>query len=101
MLCGQPADELHHVTARYAGEFLDPELLVPLCKHCHDLVHRACREWGFEAMGDPALARARRLQVLFVFAGYCDEPVLLSPEVCDAVVACLGRVAEALEVRCR
>jgi hypothetical protein len=76
---------------------LDVHFVIPVCKACHVRIHRAWREWGFDAITNPALARVRRLQVLFVR----DEPILLSPDVCRGIVACLGRVAEALESRCR
>ncbi len=39
--CGRPADELHHPTARVAGEgspYLDPDFRVPACHDDHALV---------------------------------------------------------------
>jgi hypothetical protein len=96
LLCEHLAMELHHVTTWQ----LDADLVIPVCKSCHAQVHRAWREWGFDAIEDPALARVRRLQVLFVGLGYLDEPAALPTSVCLAIVASLGRVAEAWEKPC-
>jgi len=38
-MCGQPADDDHHLTGRGSdGKYLDPELTAPLCHDCHELV---------------------------------------------------------------
>jgi hypothetical protein len=44
---GQPADALHHETGRDAdGEYLDPELVLPLVRDQHVLEHQIWRMTG-------------------------------------------------------
>ena len=37
-ICGDPVDDFHDITGRdAAGEYLDPELVAPLCHSDHEL----------------------------------------------------------------
>ncbi len=46
--CGAPAVEGHHPTARHQGTYLDPELVVALCRRCHLGVTAATQAWGLD-----------------------------------------------------
>jgi hypothetical protein len=82
--CGKPADELHHPTARVAGEsspYLDPGFGVPACHDDHALVGDDQRRM---ADLEPDLARG-------------DVTILDRLEVrLRRVAAFVGRVGEAL-----
>lgn len=38
--CGLDADEVHHICPRHYGGTNHPRNLIPLCKGCHDEIHR-------------------------------------------------------------
>jgi len=53
LLCGDPADDPHHVTGRGTDEsYLDPELVSPLCHSGHELVGDDWRTAGVYEAGD-------------------------------------------------
>lgn len=82
--CGRPADELHHPTARVAGDgtpYLDPEFRVPAC---HD---------------DHALAGDDQLRMADVEPDLAREDVTIIDRVevrLRRVAAFSGRIAEVL-----
>lgn len=39
-VCGEEADEVHHIRPRHLGGKDHPRNLVPLCEACHDELHR-------------------------------------------------------------
>lgn len=99
--CGRPAAELHHPTARVAGErspYLDPDLGVPACHDDHALIYDDQRrmaelERDLERLDATILDRLEvRLRRTAAFAGRVAEAVALS-----AVVAVILGFATHLE----
>jgi hypothetical protein len=84
--CGQPADELHHPTARVSGDgspYLDPDFRVPACHDDHALIYDDQRRM---ADLEPDLARD-------------DVTILDRLEVrLRRVAAFVGRVGELLQI---
>lgn len=42
--CGLDAEEVHHIRPRHYGGTDHPRNLIPLCKNCHDEIHRRLEE---------------------------------------------------------
>ena len=84
--CGRPADELHHPTARVAGEgspYLDPDFRVPACHDDHALIYDD----------------QRRMADLEPDLGRDDVTILDRLEVrLRRVAAFVGRVGEILQI---
>jgi hypothetical protein len=98
LLCGRPADDKHHPTARIADErspYLDPELHLPVCHDDHELFgDDQKRQADLET--DLATARTTildwlevRLRRLAAFGGRCAEAIV--NETLKALVAALAR----------
>jgi hypothetical protein len=100
LYCDEVGAQWHHVTGRLLfAEYLDPELVVWLCRGCHDLEHRAWREWGLDAIADAAQARLLRLRFFFVRLDILDEPVVFDGSLSRAVGGCLSEIVAAWERR--
>lgn len=70
-MCGDPADDSHHLTGRGLGHaHLDPDLVAPLCHDDHELVHEDLRQEGLDkptAETAPARRVAFRLRRAAIF----------------------------------
>jgi hypothetical protein len=98
VFCGETADELHHITARYRGLYLDPQFVVPLCAGCHHGETRAWRHAGLDAEdGLPTVLRLRRLCWLATRLGDLDQAPTLDLGFWRAAGDCLRAVLGALE----
>ena len=81
--CGQPAEDRHHLTGRGPdGDYLDPDLAVPVCHDDHELAGEDLRAEGLErplrAPSGPVTAVeqvAYRLDRVGVFLGRVAEVV--------------------------
>lgn len=61
LLCGRPAAQFHHWTARGVdGSYLDPTSTIPLCVRCHATEGQCWHEVGIDELPDPLVARVRR-----------------------------------------
>lgn len=69
---GEPAQEWHHCTGRGPdGEYLDPELVVPLTERQHGLEHQMWRATGIDrASGSTRVIRTQRLACLLLRLGH-------------------------------
>jgi hypothetical protein len=78
-ICGQPADDPHHLTGRGCdGAYLDPDLTASTCHDDHELLHEDLRNEGV----DKPLAQATivekivyRLTRTAVFVGRMAEAI--------------------------
>lgn len=61
-LCGRPAKERHHVTARLSadGPYLDPHSTIALCRRCHVTEGQLWRDVGLDVIDCALAARVRR-----------------------------------------
>lgn len=76
LLCGRPAAQFHHWTARGVdGSYLDPTSTVPLCVRCHATEGQCWREEGLDVIDDPLLARPARTAWTFGRIADLDRPV--------------------------
>lgn len=103
LLCGLPATAQHHLTGRIApkGRYLDPSLVVPLCRRHHDREHELLRREGLEFPAPGADLIGHRVARVLAFMGRCGEhrcPFVLEPVTPygDAVAALHGLLFEAL-----
>lgn len=48
ILCDRTVVDLHHLTGRSNGEYVDPDLVVPLCHRHHELAGTDLRAEGLE-----------------------------------------------------
>ena len=100
ILCGERAEHAHHATGRPApdGAYMDPALVVDLCRRCHVAEHSGLRRLGldFPANGDELLAH--RLVRLVAIANRCADlghPFVVQPDPARALGALLRSAADA------
>jgi hypothetical protein len=100
LLCGQLADEVHHLTARVAGDrsrYLDPDLRMPACHDDHQLFGDDQKR---HADLEPSLRNRTtlldwlevRLRRLAAFGGRCAEAI-----VNEALKALVGVLAQHMD----
>jgi hypothetical protein len=97
--CGRPAVHLHHITGRCRadGPYLDPGLVIGLCKRCHNAEHAALRRAGLEwPSGDELQHRLLRLAHLLVRIHQLGRPIELGSRSAEALV---GLLRELVDVR--
>ena len=77
VLCGVDGTFWHHLTGRLCpdGPYLDPELIIAICQHCHDREHVILRSCGLEWPGgtDPVALLLHRLLRVVVYVGRCKD----------------------------
>lgn len=99
--CGAPSIEGHHLSGRGPdGAYLD-DLIVPLCKSHHDLVHVLLRRLGIDwpPSGMPLLEyRVRRLAVHLDVSTRFGRPFSLVPPAARSGHDLLVEAADALAV---
>src|SRR5664280_2283809 len=93
----------HHMTGRSAdGDYLDPDLVVPLVAEQHRLEHQSWDpSFADSVEGTPAVLCLRRIAHLFVRLGeHCEGGLVVLPAtVVHQVGATLHRIADRLEGR--
>lgn len=76
-ICGGAHERGHHLTGRGAdGDYLDPDLVAPLCHSDHELVHEDLRQAGVDKpVGAVSIFEqvAYRLERVGVFVGRVAE----------------------------
>jgi hypothetical protein len=92
LLCGASPVDLHHITGRLCadGPYLDPELVVPLCRRHHHGIHQIWRILGLDVIEDPEEARRRRIAHLAARVRRVGRPVVLDHVVRQAFADVLG-----------
>jgi hypothetical protein len=96
------ADHSHHVTGRnVAGQYLDPELVVPVCQRQHVVEHQG---WRIASIGEDSqlpdnLLRLRRTAHLLVRLAKHHEIgfVVLPASVVQALGRVLQRIADEMD----
>jgi len=77
VLCGAAKTFWHHLTGRLCpdGPYLDPNLVIAICQHCHDREHVILRSCGLEWPGatEPAALLLHRLLRIVVYVGRCKD----------------------------
>lgn len=97
--CGAvgPTDH-HHVTGKFEGHYLHPDLTLPLCRGrngCHPSVHLALRGAGVAGAQDsrtPGFVIGR-VAVLLIFMSWQLRPISFSPELLAGIGRALTEVA--------
>lgn len=98
LFCGRGPVEWHHVTGRRVrdGAYLDPLLVVPLCKRHHDREEELLRRGGLEFLPPGADPVGHRLARLLDLIGRCADngcQLVLSPDALRALHALLLEAA--------
>jgi hypothetical protein len=75
LYCGRSPVQWHHVTGRPTpgAPYLDPALVVPLCKRHHDREHELLRRQGLEFLAPGAELLGHRRARLVDLVGRCAE----------------------------
>jgi len=99
--CGGQAEEPHHITGRLTGDgpYLDPQLTTDACGKCNKLEDHAWRVAGIARIGDPTVARLRRIAFFSAHLGGQDRPVVLPPRFWLNLALCLTLIADDVERR--
>lgn len=80
LYCASPAAHEHHLTGRPApgAPYLDPALVVALCRSCHVGEHAALRRLGLDwPTGDLTAHRLARTAAVSVRLGDLGRPLVL------------------------
>jgi hypothetical protein len=90
IFCGHWPVDWHHLTGRRStdGEYLDPRLVVPLCRRHHAREHTLLRDKHLEFPPDGADLLGHRLRRVVVFAERCGDfgrPFQLEPASAQAL----------------
>ncbi len=99
IFCGRRPVDFHHVTGRSApdGEYLDPALVVALCRKHHSREHVVLTDLDLEwpPEGGALLAhRLRRARAFVDRSATFRRPLVLDPVVQAALAALIGEAAE-------
>ncbi|MGH9291925.1 MAG: hypothetical protein ACRD0B_00195 [Acidimicrobiales bacterium] len=96
--CGRRPVEMHHVTGRLApgGLYLDPGLVIPLCRRHHSREHEVLLRQGLAFVGsaDPLGHRLARLLDLLGRLADHGRPLMLEGPALYALVELLGEAAD-------